>query len=314
MKCALIWSALSASLDQTWARVGHKHRLVASHEHAGNRGLRDVALLNRSNPSRAWPRIDPNGEHHATGSESLPFSVCAMGDSITDGVQGQDDTFVTRGGFRPKLDEWLKAKGAELTGYQTCPCPAYPGAISSKLHEQLVADHFTCGSSAGPRHPDLALVLIGVNDLGRFLKPVDVVKGMESMFLDLWKASPGTTVLLASTLVHGAYPTAELNRGLKDLVVKMTSAGHPIVYVPMQEETQMCNPSIKLCSYDLVHPNADGYSAMAQVWWEHIEPRLPKDSGKKTAVGEPSARSNTASYQFSQVIATVIALSSITMS
>lgn len=307
MKRAFLWLAFSASLDQIWARVGQKHALVAP-GHAGNFGLGSGASFNGTEPSRAWPSIAHNEEHHAAGHHSLPFSVCAMGDSITDGVEGQDDVFVSQGGFRPKLHEWLHAKGAELTGYQTCPCPAYPGAISSKLHEQLVKDHFTCGSSAGPRHPDLALVLIGVNDLGRFLKPVDVVTEVESMLLDLWKASPRTTVLLASTLTHGAYPTAELNSGLKSLVSKMDRASHPIEYVPMQEKTQMCNPATKLCSYDLVHPNKDGYLAMAETWWEHIEPRIPKDAGEPVAQQEPPMRSNTASYQFSFTLATMMAL------
>merc|ERR1719316_1552916 len=111
------------------------------------------------------------------------------------------------------------------------------------------------------------------------------------MFLDLWKASPRTTVLLASTLTHGAYPTAELNGGLKALVDKMKAASHPIEYVPMQEKTQMCNPAVKLCSYDLVHPNKDGYSAMAQVWWDYVKPRLPRKPGEDAGELEPPARS-----------------------
>lgn len=296
MKCALLWSALSVSFEQISARVGQEHslhRLIAPDAwgHAGNFGLKAGS---HAPPSRAWPDVD---HHQAAGDASLPFSVCAMGDSITDGVQGQDDVFVTRGGFRPQLDEWLKAEGAELTGYQTCPCPAYPGAISNKLHEQLVKDHFTCGSDSGPRHPDLALVLIGVNDLGRFRKPVDAAKDVETMLIDLWKASPRTIVLLASTLTHGAYPTAELNGALQSLVKKLNSASHPIEYVPMQEKTQMCNPSTKLCSYDLVHPNGDGYARMAQVWWEHIEPRLPKSSAQM-AEHRPPARSKAQSYRF----------------
>jgi lysophospholipase L1-like esterase len=229
-----------------------------------------------------------------------------MGDSITDGVQGHDDTFVTRGGFRPKLDELLQAQGAELIGYKTCPCPAYPGVISSKLHEQLAKDHFTCGSSDGPRHPDIALMLIGVNDLGRFLKPPKVVADVESMLLDLWQASPRTTVLLASTLTHGAYPTAELNAGLKALVNKMKDASHPIEYVPMQEKTNMCNPNVKLCSYDLVHPNKEGYSSMAQVWWEYVEPRLPKKSIEKAQDQEPPARSMSASYKLPLLLAAIV--------
>eukprot|EP00929_Paragymnodinium_shiwhaense_P109691 TRINITY_DN76177_c0_g1_i1.p1 TRINITY_DN76177_c0_g1~~TRINITY_DN76177_c0_g1_i1.p1 ORF type:complete len:267 (-),score=56.72 TRINITY_DN76177_c0_g1_i1:54-854(-) len=203
------------------------------------------------------------------------FSICAMGDSITDGLQGHDDVYVNRGGFRPMLEAYVESRGGELTGYRTCPCPAYPNARSSQLHMQLKKEDFLCGSLRwGARKPDIALVLVGTNDIVQGVPVPQALKSVSDMLNDLWTSSPHTTVLLASIPVHRGNPGPfdQYNAGLKNLVISMKPYA-PIEYVPMSEDTGIC--AQLLCSPDMIHPTREGYQQMADEWWKFVEPRLP---------------------------------------
>lgn len=228
----------------------------------------------------------------SSGSKEARISVCPFGDSLTDGLQGHDDVYVNVGGFRPALERKLEAQGAELLGFRQCPCHAYPTATALQLHQQLQKASYKCGSDSGlARYPDIALVLIGTNDLYRGVKVEQSMSEVRSILTELWEQSRSTQVLLASVPVHPANPGpfSQYNQALKNLVVELQNAGHRrnIEYVAMQEKTNLCTSST--CHYDHIHPNKAGYALMADVWWEAIQPKL---KGAKS-VTEPQTKPET---------------------
>jgi lysophospholipase L1-like esterase len=213
----------------------------------------------------------------SNGSKEAKVSVCPFGDSLTDGLQGHDDVYVNVGGFRPALETKLEAQGAELLGFRQCPCHAYPTATALQLHQQLQKTSYKCGSESGlSRYPDIALLLIGTNDLYRGVKVEQSMSEVRSMLTELWEHSRSTEVLLASVPVHPSNPGPfiQYNQALKNLVVELQNAGHRrnIEYVAMQEKTSLCTSST--CHYDHIHPNKAGYAQMADVWWDAIQPKL----------------------------------------
>lgn len=227
---------------------------------------------------RSLPPVQLAGESDNT-TNLPPFSVCAMGDSITDGLQGHDDVYVNKGGFRPTLANLLKNVGGELTGYRTCPCTAFPNARSEQLHVQLAKERFLCGSPSGSRPPDIALLLIGTNDIVQQVTVDQALNNVRHLLQDMWLTSPSTIVLIASIPVQkGSQNSVHIqfdsyNKGLREMVRELKPVA-PIEYVPMAEDTGVCGP--QTCHTDLIHPTAEGYSVMAQEWWKFIQPRIPQ--------------------------------------
>lgn len=245
---------------------------------------RDLAASDRRS-NRSLSRLSSRAltASSTAGNQSKSkFTVCPFGDSLTDGLQGHDDVYVNVGGFRPKLEKELEAEGAELLGFRKCPCHAYPTATSLQLHQQLQKTSYKCGSETGPaRYPDVALVLIGTNDLYRQV-PVEQSMGqVRTMLSELWQQSPDTDVLIASVPIHPSNPQPfqKYNQAVRNLVIELSQTGKPIEYVPMQEKTNLCTAST--CHYDLIHPNKIGYAFMADVWLEAIEPKLHAHKGEK---------------------------------
>jgi len=253
---------------------GRIHRSQTLRAHSFGHTL---ASDSRSNHSRSLVHSEALNKK---GSQGAQRTVCPFGDSLTDGLQGHDDVYVNLGGFRPALEQNLEAEGAELLGFRKCPCHAYPTASSFQLLQQVRKSGYKCGSEHGAaRYPDIALVLIGTNDLYKSIQVDQSMKWVKVLLTELWERTPTTQALVASVPVHPANPQPfhSYNRALRDLVVELQSAGQNIEYVAMQEKTGLCTADT--CHYDHIHPNAKGYSLMADVWWGAIKPKLGESLG-----------------------------------
>lgn len=268
MACAVLVSLLAHVANGRF--LGLHHRNIA---HAESGFVGDVGMRNKS--------VFVGDAGHARNATALsagmrPFTVCAMGDSITAGIIGYNSTTYARSqGFRGELASRLAAKGAELIGYEQAPCPAIQGATTYILARQLEATNYECGSDRGPLHPDMVLMLVGINDLMQGLAPGGAVHQVKLMLEGLWKVAPRTQVLLASIFGRGTTAgtyVSYYNQGLMDLVFSLKNRNHPVEFVPMQARTKMCLP--ETCDLDMIHPNLEGYAKIADVWWEFIEPHL----------------------------------------
>jgi len=335
MCLALPLLAASASKPLLPARLGRVQTRQAELQLRGNgvqstnvtRSISDYFSDMGAVPSCPLPQGSVSRRHGSTGPvsalqrnlafqkgrRSTPFKVCPMGDSVTEGFQGHNEIYVCRGGYRPALEKQLEMRGAELSGYRSCPCPAFSTAQSWQLHRELKSTNFQCGSqNGGASHPDLALMMIGTNDIYHGQPKLTILKNTRTMLEDLWAVSPNTEVMLASIPVHPGNPAPfeAYNKGIRDLVADLKAAGRRIEYVPMQEEAGLCGSG---CHADGIHPDEAGYSRMAQVWWRHVEPKLPKEEAAVPS-GLPPARDSAAPTTCSALVLVllfVISLSAI---
>ncbi len=229
----------------------------------------------------------------ASFSAAHPLKIMAVGDSITD-----DNT---SGAWRQYLQPLLETNGYPFTFVgrnQSTPSGGFtkvnhegysgaviasPGVLTSPVHgyagpdvylQKIVADAFTNGTM-----PDLVLVLIGVNDIGRGRDPFQVATNDMPRLLDLiFSNAPNASVILAKVtslnlanltgLNYAAYATniSIYNAALQAMVNQRRALGQNVSLADMFSvvSSSMFNP-------DHVHPNATGLQAIAQEWLARIQ-------------------------------------------
>ncbi|MFZ0826349.1 MAG: GDSL-type esterase/lipase family protein [Verrucomicrobiia bacterium] len=228
-------------------------------------------------------------------SAANPIKVMAIGDSITDDC-------VANGAWRLYLQPLLEANGYPFTfvgRIQSAPngsftktehegyCGAVvapPGVLTSPVHgyagtdvylQKIVPDAFTNGTI-----PDLVLVLIGANDIGRGRNPFQVATNDMPKLVDMiFSNAPNANVILAKItslqsanltgLNYAAYYTnvSIYNAALQAMVNQRRALGQKVFLADMFSVVDygtMFNP-------DHVHPNALGLQAIAQEWLTRIQ-------------------------------------------
>mmetsp|Transcript_38777 Transcript_38777/g.76849 ORF Transcript_38777/g.76849 Transcript_38777/m.76849 type:complete len:248 (-) Transcript_38777:94-837(-) len=139
-----------------------------------------------------------------------------------------------------------------------------------------VEDVMTVSSKWLPLKPDVILLHLGTNNLGVGFQSANAALGHMSTMLDtIFKELPNVRLLLAtligSTNYYGGGKHAAYNAGLKRLATVLGSAGRRVEIVDMATESglgEKCDTG--KCCMGGVHPNADGYRAMADVWYAHL--------------------------------------------
>lgn len=224
-----------------------------------------------------------------------PIKVMALGDSIT-------DDGVTNGAWRLWLQPLLEASGYPFTFVGrnlSAPSPGFtkiqhegysgaviaaPGVLNYSVHgyagtnvylQKIAADAFTNGTL-----PDVVLVLIGVNDIGRGRDPYQVATNDMPHLLDLiFSNAPNANVILAkitslqnanlSGLTYAAYYTnvSIYNAALQAMVNQRRSLGQNVFLADMFSAVDINT----MFNSDHVHPNPPGLQAIAQEWLTRIQ-------------------------------------------
>ena len=231
----------------------------------------------------------------ANYSTANPIKVMAIGDSITDDC-------VANGAWRQYLQPLLDNNGYPFTfvgRQQSLPSGSFtktqhegycgaviapPGVLTSPVHgyagtdaylQKIVPDAFTNGTI-----PDLVLLLIGANDIGRGRDPLQVATNdMPNLLNIIFSNAPNANVILAKItslefanltgLNYAAYYTnvSIYNAALQAMVNQRRALGQNVFLADMfsvVDISTMFNP-------DHVHPNALGLQAMAQEWFTRIQ-------------------------------------------
>ena len=230
----------------------------------------------------------------ANFSAANPIKIMAVGDSITDdGVfngawrlylqplldnNGYPFTFVGRnqsmpsGSFTKTYHEGYSGAVIAPPGVMTSPVHGYAG--TDVYLQKIVADAFTNAT------PDLVLLLIGVNDIGRGRNPYQVATNDMPNLLDIiFSNAPNANVILAKItslysanltgLNYAAYATniPIYNAALQAMVNQRRALGQNVFLADMFSVVNIGT----MFNSDNVHPNATGLQAIAQEWFTRIQ-------------------------------------------
>ena len=232
----------------------------------------------------------------ANFSAANPIKIMAVGDSITD-----DGVF--NGAWRLYLQPLLDTNGYPFTfvgrnqsvavpseGFTKINHEGYsgaviapPGVMTSPVHgyagtdvylQKIVADAFTNAI------PDLVLMMIGVNDIGRGRNPYQVATNDMPNLLDIiFSNAPNAHVILAKVtslynanltgLNYAAYATniPIYNAALQAMVNQRRALGQKVFLADMFSVVGIGT----MFNSDNVHPNPAGLQAIAQEWFTRIQ-------------------------------------------
>jgi lysophospholipase L1-like esterase len=229
-------------------------------------------------------------------SIASPLKVMALGDSITDDC-------IFNGAWRVYLEELLEANDYPFTfvGRQvssTIPASftktkhegycgaviAAPGVLTSPIHgypgpdvylQRIAQDAFTNAT------PDLVLVMMGANDLGRGRNPYQVATNdIPNLLALIFSNAPNANVILnkaitlrdaiaGGTFNYGAYATNVpiYNAALQTVVNQRRALGQNVF---LADPYSTVDYATKFTG-DHLHPNAAGLQAIALEWFARIQ-------------------------------------------
>ncbi len=236
--------------------------------------------------------IDLESETSATVARLLP-----LGDSITLGFeagkpQSQWD------GYREDLFRLISDAGL-LVNY-VGDFQSGPGSLEDRDHRgvsgiQAVQVAQISDEIAGRTRPDVALVMLGTNDVLRFANSVDTVpQALLQIFQDLEAQSPGVSILVSALPPLEPEVYQPLNNGLRDdsdvlatavnaqlddLVLQAQGLGIDVTLVPM--------PNLTVADLgDGIHPTDAGYAKIAQEWFDALTSAVSTVGGTFAATPE----------------------------
>lgn len=201
---------------------------------------------------------------------SGPCIILPFGDSITDG-------FGTPGGYRMELFRLARADGHEITyvgslqngptQYDGVPFPrrheGHSGWRINQLLELIPAPGFDT-------IPHIVLLMIGTNDVINNDNLGQAPTRLGNLLDEIIMTAPDALIVLAKITPMDRSDTQinAYNNGMLNLVGQRVAAGKHILLVDMYTGFPMNELA------DGIHPNPAGYTRMAGVWYQAIEPFL----------------------------------------
>jgi lysophospholipase L1-like esterase len=238
-------------------------------------------------PASAPPPVVICPQGGGPGSGSTPVSVMVMGDSTTQGLEG-DYT------WRYRLAEHLARStpavafvGPHVGTYRlvstdgTTEPAVFDGVYHSGVNPDLVHHDSRWGLSVGQAkdevnqdvtayHPDFLLLMVGFNDLGYNLNnPDGLISDMGALIANARAARPGIRILIGN-VVHRSYLAA-----LPDLDARITNYDNQLAaFLPTVSTSQSPVRLVDLASaytasadsYDGLHPNSVGEYVIARAF------------------------------------------------
>ncbi|KAF5578906.1 acetylxylan esterase [Fusarium subglutinans] len=207
--------------------------------------------------------------HNSTRATSpdVTLRLMPLGGSVTYGVGSSDGN-----GYRKVLRDLLLANG-----YQVCMVGSRrAGSMHNNEHEgwrgyRLDQIESRARRSLATVNPNLFTINAGSNDCIQSHELGAFRERMDNLLEYLWKASPLSTVILSTLLLNADEQVnsrvLNINNHLRDLVMLKEAERKRIVLADMYS-----NKGPKLDDLmDGTHPNDDGYSKMAYVWFDAIQ-------------------------------------------
>jgi lysophospholipase L1-like esterase len=227
-------------------------------------------------------------------STANPLKIMAVGDSITDDC-------VTNGAWRAFVQTLLETNGYPFTfvgrqtsvpagGFTKTAHEAYcgaviapPGVLTYSVHGYPgtnVYVQLTTSDALTNATPDLVLVLMGANDIGRGRDPwLTATNAMENLLNIIFSNAPNANVILAritslqnayaGSLNYGLYATKVpiYNAALQAVVNQRRAAGQNVFLADMFSVVDYYT----MFNSDHLHPNPLGLQTIAREWLTRLQ-------------------------------------------
>lgn len=224
-----------------------------------------------------------------TAAGEPQFSVCCVGDSITEGMT--QNATLQRWTYRLYLPDALAALGCTNVAWKgshvsSCSGSALPSEGWSGQNAAQVASKYIANAE-GDR-ADFLLIHSGHNydasDAANVPSVVAAVTNAHAQIIAAARAkNPKVVVLEAKVITSGKLPKYQyipaLNAAIGALASRLTTVDSPVVVVDMAEGWD-CETH---CISDMVHPNETGARLMAERWAAAIRAAIESVAGVMTA-------------------------------
>jgi len=198
-----------------------------------------------------------------------PVKIMPLGDSITHGVGAS-------GGYRLELKDLLVPAGysfdfvgSQASGPFEIEDRQHQGHSGFKIHDIAAIAH----DRVTTYRPDIVLLVIGTNDVWTDYELASAPARLGGLIDTIVNAAPAASVIvgsippLADSLDDAQART--YNAAIPGVVQARADAGKKVSFVDMYGAMTPAD------LYDGVHPNADGYFKMANVWLSALQAILP---------------------------------------
>ena len=254
-----------------------------------------------------WVRAIKNGEQSlfstAVSKPSGTVKIIPVGDSITwigSSYRGALYTKLVQAGF--DID-FVGRINSPSEGGSDPDCQGMNGAVTgpgntTQWDPRFKNTIYDNVDSFMELDPDVALMLIGINDFTNYIAPDEgknndrkAHERLEAILRKMLENKPEMKILVSSLVPvsdarHASmYPTVNYdyyNQRVEALALKLKNEGYPVYFVDMNNECGI-NPNDTNELYDGLHPTVAGSLKIANVWFDHLENIL-------NGPGEPSER------------------------
>jgi hypothetical protein len=127
----------------------------------------------------------------------------------------------------------------------------------------------------GGEDPDIILLMIGTNDMGKGKSTDDVADDLDTLIGRIYDYQPNVKLYVASLTYRTSYDSEvrAYNARIPGIVAEYKFDGKCIEFVDMYDATNPADGNDYL--YDSVHPNAAGHARIADIWYDAIHTPEP---------------------------------------
>jgi lysophospholipase L1-like esterase len=206
-------------------------------------------------------------------ASEVPLRIMPLGASITYGIASSDQN-----GYRNDLRNLLANDGytVDMVGsrkhgfMKDNDVEGWPGFRIEQIQPKAEA-------AVPSRLPNLFIVNAGTNDCAQNFKLDGAGQRMGDLLEYLWKASPGSTIILSTLILNGNSKiearVEQVNTQFKELAKQKASQNKRIVLVDMHASDGPLKGDL---ADDGTHPGDVGYNKMAKIWFRGIQEAASK--------------------------------------